>query len=221
MKLSIVFEHHEVEAVRTIVEAKLANKRRFVQERFQRNVAGHLPVIDDDRLWKTLIMCLLTTQQRSGPGSPINQLLDQKPFPLALATCQKTLALQEFVLQLLTDTTGIRRTNKIAQAVDRNLRTLENGGWDYIRRWRDQLLVQRASPADLSHRELEEAAAHYVDQFVEFGPKQSCNFWQSLGLTRYVFVLDSRIIGWLRQNLSLEAGLLTASGLGDPQYYRR
>src|SRR5262249_17803066 len=75
-------------------------------------------------------------------------------------------------------------------------------------------------PPDLAHRDLEEAAARYIDQhFAEFGPKQSRNFWQSLGLTRHVFVLDSRIIKWLRKTLQFKNGLLTASGLGDPQYY--
>ena len=67
---------------------------------------------------------------------------------------------------------------------------------------------------------LEEAAAAYMDQFAEFGSKQSRNFWQSLGLTRYVFVLDSRVLTWRRSNLNLPRGLLTNSGLSDPQYYQ-
>ena len=220
MKLMINFEPYEIEAVRDIVEDKLASGRRFIQYRLQRNVVGRAPHIDDESLWMAHMMCLLTTQQRSGPGSAINVFLARRPFPLSLQACRGYNSLQETALRFLTEATGIRRTNKIAGAVHKNLRLLEQGEWDQMRRWRDTLSLQRDVSPDPIHRVKEEAAADYMNRFLEFGPKQSRNFWQSLGLTRYTFVLDSRILRWLRQQVAIETGLLTPQGLGDNGYYR-
>jgi len=48
-------------------------------------------------------------------------------------------------------------------------------------------------------------------------PKQSRNFWQSLGLTRYEFVLDSRVLKWLRTiGFPLP---LSSMALGEEDYY--
>ncbi len=219
MKVWFEFDLREIDAVKTIVVAKLASNRRFVQYRLQHNVHGSVPEIDDDALWMAHMMCLLTTQQRSGPNSPINVFLAREPFPLSLTTCRNADSLEDTALRLLTDSNGIRRTNKIAKAVSANLMMLEQGKWDELRQWRDTLSSQRAKAPSPEHRTNEENAANYMNDFVEFGPKQSRNFWQSLGLTRYTFVLDSRVIGWLRENLEIKTGLLTAQGLGDVRYY--
>ncbi|MFZ2878865.1 MAG: hypothetical protein WA009_04945 [Phototrophicaceae bacterium] len=213
MHLSYHFAPHEIETVRRIVADKLACGRRAVLHRLHHNVEGSVPVIDDDVLWNTHMMCLLTTQQRSGPGSAINRLLDRDPFPLSLSACRTELRTEADVVRVLTDAGGIRRTNRIAKAVVTNLRALERGEWDTMRRWRDRLAAQRAMAPDPLHRALEESAAGYMLRFLEFGPKQSRNFWQSLGLTRYAFVLDSRVLGWLRATLDIDPGLLASEGL--------
>lgn len=220
MRLSLTFEPQEIETVRSLVSKKQNEGRRIVQFRWQRNVEGQPPAVDDAAMWMAHIMCLLTTQQRSGPGSSINRLLDQRPFPLALTVCRSQSNLRDYVFELLTNAQGIRRTNRIADAMHANLRFLERGGWNEMCQWRDRLLAQRRLPPDPSQRALEEAAAAYMDQLAEFGSKQSRNFWQSLGLARYVFVLDSRVLSWLRRNLNLPRGMLTNSGLSDPQYYQ-
>ena len=220
MRFTYSFEDHEIEAVKQIVNDKLDSGRRFVQYRHQRNVIGDAPLTDDEDLWTVHMMCLLTTQQRSGPGSPVNALLDSNPFPLSLAACRNYEPLEENVYRVLTESPGIRRTNRIAKAVRENLTSLNQGEWNNLREWRDILFEQRASSPDPVHRSTEEKAAGFMSRFLEFGPKQSRNFWQSLGLTRFTFVLDSRIIRWLRQYLEIEAGLLTTSGLSDNYYYR-
>jgi hypothetical protein len=219
MRLTYSFDVHEVEAVRRVVAEKLTSGRRFVQNRLQRNVEGAIPQIDDDEMWMTHVMCLLTTQQRSGPDSAINVFLECKPFPLSLEACRNYDSLQDTAFRLLTDAAGIRRTVKIARAVSRNLDMLEQGEWDHLQKWRDILLAQRAALPNPAQRIAEESAADYMNRFLEFGPKQSRNFWQSLGLTRYTFVLDSRILRWLGRHLEIEPGLLTAQGLGDKDYY--
>lgn len=220
VKITITFEPQEIETVKRIVADKLTGNRRFVQYRWQNNVAGPAPQVSDEALWQAQMMCLLTTQQRSGPNSSINKLLGRNPFPLSLGTCRQSTDLRAMTFQLLTEAQGIRRTNRIAGAVSANFNKLEHGEWDHLRRWRDRLGEQRSTTPDPAHRAVEEQAADYMKQFVEFGPKQSRNFWQSLGLTRYVFVLDSRIIRWIRQQLTIESGLLTSDGLGNGNYYQ-
>lgn len=220
MRLSYSFDAPEIEAIKHVVAEKLAKGRRFVHYRLRHNVEGTVPQIDDESLWMTHMMCLLTTQQRSGPGSAINMFLERKPFPLSLETCREHESLQDRVFRLLTEATGIRRTNKIAKAVYVNLLMLEQGEWDNLRKWRDILSVQRGVLPDLAHRSAEESAADYMNRFLEYGPKQSRNFWQSLGLTRYTFVLDSRILRWLRKHTEIDPGLLSPQGLGDNNYYR-
>jgi hypothetical protein len=214
MRFHMEFEQHEIDAISDLV------KKYPALWRYEENVVKRIPELDDHALWMAHMRCLLTTQQRSGAGSPINVFLDREPFLLTLTACRESNALEELTFRLLTDAVGIRRTNRIAKAVAQNLLKLEQGEWDTLRSWCDKLLVQRKAQPDPSHRALEEEAANYMNTFHEFGPKQARNFWQMLGLTRYVFVLDSRIIGWLRQYMTFEPGLLTANGLGDPDYYR-
>jgi len=219
VKLSYAFEPRETETVRRAVADKVQSGRRAVGHRLEHNVTGPVPEIDDDTLWMTLMMCLLTTQQRSGPGSALTQFLDREPFPLSLSACRDRVTTEEQVVRVLTEARGLRRTNKIARAVIANLGMLERGEWDTLRHWRDRLAVQRAAPPDLQHRALEESAANYVDRFAEIGTKQARNFWQSLGLTRYVFVLDSRVLKWLRTNLEMERGLLAPESLSNVDAY--
>lgn len=219
MRLSYSFAADEIEAVKRIVAQKRASRRALVMHRLQNNIEGPVPQNDDEMLWMTHMMCLLTTQQRSGPDSAVIKFLKLKPFPLSLDACRQDNALQESAFRLLTEAAGIRRTQKIARAVHGNLHLLERGEWDNLRQWRDTLKAQRELPPNPAHRAAEEAAADYLNLFLEFGPKQSRNFWQSLGLTRYTFVLDSRVLRWLRQHLKLDTGLLTPQGLGDKDYY--
>ena len=49
-----------------------------------------------------------------------------------------------------------------------------------------------------------------------FGPKQSRNLWQWLGLTRYETPLDSRVVKWINRNLSIQ---VDKDNLIDDAYY--
>jgi hypothetical protein len=221
MQVSVEFTEMEVQAVKNILENKLIKQRRFVINREAHNVDGTPPNISDDDLWFALVMCLLTTQQRSGPGEAVDLFIQQEPFPLSLHNCRHSENLREMAFEILTAAKGIRRTEKISKAMHVNLQALKKGQWSALQYWRDGLLKQRSQAPNLLHREIEEQAANYLDDtFLEFGPKQSRNFWQILGLTRYTFVLDSRILKWLHENLKIDNGLLVAEGLVNRHYYR-
>ena len=56
-----------------------------------------------------------------------------------------------------------------------------------------------------------------MDGLKGFGPKQSRNLWQTLGLTRFEIPIDSRITKWFnRFGFPLK---LSANALSDPNYY--
>lgn len=73
-----------------------------------------------------------------------------------------------------------------------NYDVLFYGNWSTMDEFWNHLEEQRKSDPSPDHYMIERKAAVYIQKtFSGFGPKQSRNFWQSLGLTRYEFVLDS------------------------------
>ena len=164
-----------------------------------------------DIFWKAMISCLLTTQQRSGPNSAVTRFICTNPFPLNLLLCFSQSNLEEFVSDIITKFGGIRRANKIAEAVSDNLKWLENGGWQRIFRMTDSLESNETI-------ERERESAEYIDDHLKgFGPKQARNLLQSLGSTRYEIPLDSRIIKWLNDfGFPIK---LSSDGLTDKNYY--
>lgn len=194
--------HEDSVMIRKFVDAFASD--RFVVERTRDNVDGPAPTWDQERFWRVLVGCLLTTQQRSTTGSAVDRFMATKPFPLALNLC-RTQPVLEFVHQTLTDFGGIRFTSKIARQVKENVEMLKNGGWTKVERLFNQLRSQREREPQPSDKKLERDAARLVDGlFSGFGPKQSRNFWQWLGLTRYEIPLDSRVAKWVNASLSFK-----------------
>jgi len=65
---------------------------------------------------------------------------------------------------------------------------------------------------------LERSAAQYIQEKLRgFGPKQSRNLLQTLGLTKFEIPLDSRVLKWL--NTVGFPVPLSASALSDESYY--
>jgi thermostable 8-oxoguanine DNA glycosylase len=65
---------------------------------------------------------------------------------------------------------------------------------------------------------VEKEVAEYIqEKFQGFGPKQSRNFLQALGLTRYEIPIDSRVTDWLN-NFGFPVRL-SAAALADSNYY--
>jgi hypothetical protein len=188
----------------------------FVQARIRENVEGLVPAFDHETFWVELMGCLLSTQQRSTKGSPVDLLLCEVPFTLSLERCRDK-EVEAFVLATLTARRGIRRTKTIAKQAAKNYTHLYNGGWGTAQGWFDRLRALRATAPDPSHAVVEREAARWADDaFAGLGPKQARNLWQSLGLTRYEMLLDSRVVDWLKKNLGLQ---LDSARLSDADYY--
>jgi hypothetical protein len=183
----------------------------FVRQRIEWNLRDEKPAVEKAEFWQQIVACLLTTQQRSGPTSAVTRFIRTTPFPLAYKTCLAQPSVEKFAKDTMTTFGGLRRTNRLAIEIAKNLTLLESGLWQQTL---DKLGTLRTNKAVGAERE---AADFIDDKFAGFGPKQARNLLQSLGLTRHEIPIDSRITKWLN-----EFGFpvrLSASALSDPNYY--
>jgi hypothetical protein len=186
------------------------NENAFLQARRLRNVEKQNIVIDKDTIIKTMIMCLLTSQQRSGPNSTVGQFHRRDPFPITVEELTTTNNVEEFIKNTLQQSGLNRYVNRISSFFASNYRKLVDDNWTLIR----ELEELKNSDSKIKERNI---ADNLDNDFSGFGPKQSRNFLQSLGLTKYEIPIDSRITTWLN-----DFGFpvtLTSSPLGDKGYY--
>ncbi len=215
MRIDWSVEQRDTNTVREFVEARM--EYRFVAGRIQDNVSGPPPRFTRNEFWRVMLGCLLTSQQRSGPGEPVTRFLQRKPFEPALAACSPRTA-QSVVSNALTTFGGIRFHAKVSKYAAAGLARLEAGDWARVEENFEILLHQRSRDAESGDARLERKAAAFIDTFEGFGPKQSRNLWQWLGLTRFEIPLDSRVINWLNENC-LFPFQLSAQSLQDEAYY--
>lgn len=188
-----------------------AGKHRLRAEPHQGNVQKILPEFSDDQFWEAMLACLLTTQQRSGSKSAVTRFLIQKPYPLCLSACRQTSSVQQLVESTLTAFGDLRRAKNIGEEGECNLRWLQGQGWSQI-----HAMVRRLKDGGGVDTE-RQAVDLIIDNMAGFGPKQSRNLLQSLGLTQYEIPIDSRITKWL-----VAIGFPvhpSAASLADRHYY--
>lgn len=186
------------------------NENAFLQARQLRNVEKQNIVIDKEIVVKTMIMCLLTSQQRSGPNSTVGQFLRLDPFPVTIEKLTKTNNVEELVKDTLKENGLTRYVNRISSFFASNYRKIAERNWTLIK----ELEELRTADSKIKERNIADKLAN---DFNGFGPKQSRNFLQALGLTKYEIPIDSRITTWLN-----DFGFpvtLTSSPLGDKGYY--
>ena len=201
IRLSLV--DHDVAVVCRLIETR--QNSGFFKERKAQNVDPPAPEFSRAYFWYVLVGCLLTTQQRSTKGSPVNRFLDTEPFPLAIEACEEQPSLREFVQKTIKDFGAIWRGNIIASQAAENWKRLNAGCWQEAEEQFERLKGQRSRKPRKEDRAAEREAAHWADaKLAGIGPKQSRNLWQWLGLTRYEVPLDSRVTKWVNQNLSIK-----------------
>jgi hypothetical protein len=209
MRIVWSIEPEDVERVRAFYNSFRDDP--FVQQRIERNLSNEKPDVSRPTLWQTIVSCLITTQQRLGPGRAASRFLDTKPFSLRYKVCIAQDNVHGFAHKVLNDFGGLRRTNRIADEVATNLFRLEQGLWNNTYRVLDKLRQARTSQDE------REAVEFIDDNFKGFGPKQSRNLLQDLGLTKYEIPIDSRVTKWLN-----DFGFpvkLSAGALSDRNYY--
>lgn len=71
VKLSLQIEPEDIERVQALLAARQDDA--FVKHRVGKNLGAARPQITKRAFWERMVACLLTTQQRSGPKSAVNQ----------------------------------------------------------------------------------------------------------------------------------------------------
>ena len=209
MKIIWKIEQEDLINIRKFLEDNKDNI--FVKKRISRNINKDYGEITKSDFFKTMISCLLTTQQRSGPQSSVTKFINTKPFPLQYELCLKQADLKNYILKTLDSYSGIRKKNKITDEITTNLEVLEKKLWHKI----FEMTVRLKSKDSIAEERM--AADLIMDNFKGFGPKQSRNLLQSLGLTKYEIPIDSRITKWLEKyGFPIK---LSAMALGDINYY--
>lgn len=196
--------------IQNVIETLDKNQNPFFLKRKEKNIKKENIVINKELIIQTMLMCLLTSQQRSGPNSVVGRFLQKKPFPLTYAMILQSNDIEMLLKQILKENGLTRYINRISLFFKTNIEKIESENWSIIQK------LERLKSID-SKNEERKLADELNEKFEGFGPKQSRNFLQSLGLTKYEIPIDSRITDWL--NKSGFPVKLTSSSLGDKEYY--
>lgn len=184
----------------------------FVEMRRQRNLSQTKTSISIDEFWNTMVSCLLTSQQNSEPNSAVMRFIKTSPFPLSYEVCLKQSDLHGFVQKVLGEFGGIRfSVEKIPSYIEENFYLLEHEMWTPTLEVINEILINGTAHAE------RKAADFIADKFKGFGPKQSRNLLQWLGLTVYEIPIDSRVTKWLN-NFGFPIKI-SAKALQDRNYY--
>jgi hypothetical protein len=183
----------------------------FVDFRRKRNLVFPKGTVTKQRFWRAMVCMRLTTMQQSGPTSAIAKFSAQSPFPISYAATPKD-GTEKF-LKLKLAQAGLNRFSSVIPAqLAHNFACLEQGEWV-----RCLEICNGLTNASATQEHELEAAEYIRELFKGFGPKQSRNLLQALGLTRYEMPIDSRVIAWLNHfGFPLK---LSAGPLQDPEYY--
>jgi len=183
----------------------------FVKYRIEKNIKEVCKKFSQNGFWEVMVACLLTTQQRSGPKSYVTKFLCVEPFPLNYNICSKKLDIEKYVERTITNFGGLRRGKTIGQEISINYKWLNENGWIKIDKLFNTLQNNSTSQNERNF------AKFIMDNLKGFGPKQSRNLLQGLGITRYEIPIDSRIVRWLN-NFGFPIKL-SATALSDENYY--
>jgi hypothetical protein len=205
--VNIIWELQDNDIIRLKVFMQ-KNTNPFVARRILRNVNHVNLQLDKNSMLKTFAMCLLTTQQRSGPNSPISIFLRKEPFPLTIENIENVSDTEKFVRDVMQQNGLNRYKNRIPNYFSSNFQQLQTTNWQ---------LLETLKTLNGDRRHEREIADNISDTFLGFGPKQSRNYLQALGLVKYEIPIDSRITSWLN-NFGFPVSL-SSIALQDKGYY--
>jgi len=221
MKLQWIITNEDIELIHNFINCH--KDKSFVRNRINKNLLTSPVSISVDvlreKIWKQIVACLLTTQQRSGPNSKISKFLNISPFLLNYKFCKESIDINKDVFNVITEFGGIRRTNTISEEIEYNLNWLEKeDGWEKLIKTFNLLLEEKENKSSLEKIQIERNACLVAQNLKGIGPKQSRNLWQSLGVTVFEIPIDSRIIKWLNNNNF--PFKISPNSLSDESYYQ-
>jgi len=208
--MNIIWEISESD-IKKVIDFVNEHKNLYVENRINRNVNRNDIQINKDIILKTMLMCLLTSQQDSSPDSNIGVFFRKKPFLLTYQFLKKKSDIENVVRDILKTNGLTRYFNRIPNYFSFNFSYLEETNWDLQTKLKNSLKNELTK---YTEREL----ADGIDQiFKGFGSKQARNFLQALGLTKYVIPIDSRLMKWMK-NFGFPV-LFSTIALQDKAFY--
>lgn len=186
----------DIEIVQTFFE-KYKNCNN-AQKRLHENVLFPAPTISKELMWEVMFDCLLSSMQDSGRNSDITKFMETKPFPLNLTVCQSKENVGKFIQQTLLEHSCKRFINRIPAFAETNIKLFEGEKWVEFKKILSPLCEARTRPPVIDDRIEERRVAHWLKgSFKGLGTKQSRNYIQLLGLSRYEIPIDRRFVNWL------------------------
>ena len=189
--MNILWEISESD-IKKVTDFVDENKNPFVENRLNRNVNRNDIQINRDTILKTMLMCLLTSQQDSIPDNNIEVFFRKKPFLLTYEFLSKATVIKVVLHSILKENGLTRYFDKIPDYFEYNFSYLEETNWD----------LQKKLEICLKHestKQEERELADSVDKmFKGFGSKQARNFLQVLGVSKYEIPIDTRTMNWMK-----------------------
>jgi len=181
----------------------------LVIERLERNVQRTTVDISADTVWARVVSCLLTTQQKSGRASRVARFIQKEERLFSFTFCRESDCLAAVAKEALKQA-GLRRSERISAEICHAM-TVFKESWQ-------EFELTLGNLYDQPHAKAERAVARWIqDQLKGFGPKQSRNLLQWLGLSQHEVPLDSRMMKVLRRlNFPVP---LSREALADEEYY--
>ena len=162
----------------------------LAKERIKRNIEKNCIDLSQNNVWKILIGCEITTQQKSGEGSKVNKFLKSNKKIFDFNYCKDH---PDIISEELRNS-QLRRHLKIAEWLKEIIIQWENGEWKNLEK-KLNLLKKEHTKED----ELEIISYLRNGKYKGLGPKQSRNFLQWLGLSIYEIPIDSRTLKVLKK----------------------
>ncbi len=210
MKLIFEISDSDIEYATKFYDSMRNNQ--FVKQRIIENIKKPPNTVSNELFWYRLVCALLTTQQRSGPGSATYEFIHENPFPLSLDKIKHNKKnINEYAVKQFLRRKGIRSYNRISGFLSDNYHWLSLNGWECINQRINHLIQHKTQRVE------RDVSVFLSEKLKGIGPKQSRNLLQMIGLTKYEIPIDSRITKWLNSfGFPIR---LSSTALSDEAYY--
>jgi hypothetical protein len=190
MQIQWNFANDSIDKWQSFIDKNIDSE--FVQDRYRRNIDRIITIPSTNEIWFAFVGCQVTTQQRSGPNTPVSKFLESSSPVLDYEKIRNNHSnINSTMIEL--SKFRLRRINIIAENLNSAILHLENDGWENL------LSMLKLAIPD-TNQEVERKIAEYIsDKFKGIGLKQSRNWIQWLGISRYEIPIDSRTLRLLKQ----------------------
>lgn len=195
MEINWHIRQYDVNRVKELIANPTPDGKREIRRREKKNLSENRTRVTPAAFWREMASARLTTQNPWMPGGLVEKLSKDKRLSLQYLRKKRS---EGNVKRFIADTVGkLRFHNQIARDLTYNLSKLEveDGEWKNVLKECNRL-AGSSPPTKCEERKV---ARYIAKTFMGFGPKQSRNLLQMLGLTRYEIPIDSRLTKWLNE----------------------